>query len=274
VVVVAGRTEGAQDIVTLPAVLGDAAAVAACLREHGALRGNQTFAVGDALVGADALALARLPRLLALRVLPDAAAMPLAPPELPPAPIRLSGDHESVHLRFVVGAAIAAAGVDLFEDVTVGGFGVPLAQRLGSDLVRAGATVLALPHAPRRLVPALQAGLGLQREVSVQVFLSNALRRMRGSIGEPSAVISAHRSAESASGGELRLSLSSPFGPRDAEGFRCPLYAVDRVADVVQMLATLLADCRVTDVRVLPGVHADRDGDTGVPLLFRADALH
>jgi len=274
VVVVAGRTEGAQDFVTLPAVLGGAAGVALCLREHGALRGNQTFAVGDALVGADALALARLPQVLALRALPDNAAAPLAPPDLPPAPIRLSGDHESVHLRFVVGAAIAAAGVDLFEDTTAGRFGVPLARLLGADLARPGATVLALPHAPRRLVPALQAGLGLQREVSAQVFLSNALRRMRGSIGEPSAVISAHRSADSPSGGELRLSLSSPFGPRDAEGFRCPLYAVDRVADVVQMLATLLADCRVTDVRVLPGVHADRDGDTGVPLLFRADALH
>ena len=97
---------------------------------------------------------------------------------------------------------------------------------------------------------------------------------MRGGAGEPSAVISAHRVPDAAAGGELRLSLSSPFAPRDAEGFRCPLYAADRTADVVQMLTTLLADCRVADVRVLPGVHADRDAATGVPLLFRADALH
>src|SRR5438045_2868504 len=84
----------------------------------------------------------------------------------PGAAVRLAGDHESVHLRFLVGAAIAAAGVDLYGDAVVGGWGVPLAKRLGTDIARAGATVLALPHAPRRLVPALQAGLGLQREVS------------------------------------------------------------------------------------------------------------
>jgi len=38
------------------------------------------------------------------------------------------------------------------------------------------------------------------------------------------------------------------------------------------MLETLLADCRVTDVRRMPGVHADRDPATGQPLLFKADA--
>src|SRR4030095_15660122 len=97
---------------------------------------------------------------------------------------------------------------------------------------------------------------------------------MRASTGEPSAVISAHRTPDAASGGELRLSLSSPYTPRDAEGFRCPLYPVDRIADVVQMLTTLLHDCRVADVRTLGGVHADRDTATGAPLLFRADALH
>jgi hypothetical protein len=36
------------------------------------------------------------------------------------------------------------------------------------------------------------------------------------------------------------------------------------------MLMDLLRDCRVADVRVLPGVHADRDPVTGGPLLFKA----
>jgi hypothetical protein len=39
------------------------------------------------------------------------------------------------------------------------------------------------------------------------------------------------------------------------------------------MLVTLLRDCRITDVRVLPGVHGDRDPVTGLPLLFKADGL-
>jgi len=123
--------------------------------------------------------------------------------------------------------------------------------------------VLALPRAPQRLLPAVQQGRAAQREVSAQIFVGNALRRLRAAVGEPSAVISAHRAPAAPGGGELRLSLSSPFEPRDAEGFRCPLYPPDRAADVAAMLVQLLHDCRVTDIRVLAGVHPgprSRDG--------------
>jgi hypothetical protein len=37
------------------------------------------------------------------------------------------------------------------------------------------------------------------------------------------------------------------------------------------MLDELLRDCRVTDVRVARGVHADRHGDTGLTQLFKPD---
>jgi hypothetical protein len=74
-------------------------------------------------------------------------------------------------------------------------------------------------------------------------------------------------------GGELRLSLSSPLEPRDAEGFRCPLFALDRVADVATMLLDLLRDCRVTDVRLLRAVYPDRAPGTGLPLLFKPDTI-
>jgi hypothetical protein len=69
------------------------------------------------------------------------------------------------------------------------------------------------------------------------------------------------------------LSLSSPFDPRQAEGFRCPLFPTDHAGDVASMLIDLLRDCRVADVRVLPGVHPDCDPQTGMTLLFKADAL-
>jgi len=92
-------------------------------------------------------------------------------------------------------------------------------------------------------------------------------------IGEPTAVISAHRAPDAPGGGELRLSLSSPFEPRDAEGFRCPLYPLDRAGDVVAMLVDLLRDCRVTDIRTLAGVHADRTDGTGLPLLFKPESI-
>ena len=133
------------------------------------------------------------------------------------------------------------------------------AQSLARQLGVPGLSLLALPRPPQRLVMALQAGRAAQREVSAQVFASNAIRKLRASVGEPTAIISAHRAADAAGGGELRLSLSSPFAPRDAEGFRCPLYPYETVQDVAAMLAGLLRDCRVSQVHVLPAVHADID---------------
>ena len=49
------------------------------------------------------------------------------------------------------------------------------------------------------------------------------------------------------------------------------LHPEENVADVVAMLAAFLAECRVADVRIVPGVHADRDSGTGLPLLFKGD---
>ena len=79
--------------------------------------------------------------------------------------------------------------------------------------------------------------------------------------------------AGAATGGELRLSLSSPLEPREAEGFRCPLHPLDRVADVAAMLADLARECRIGDVRMLAGVYADRDPSTGLTLLFKPETV-
>jgi hypothetical protein len=48
---------------------------------------------------------------------------------------------------------------------------------------------------------------------------------------------------------------------------------MDRVSDVATVLVDLLADCRVGDVRIVPGVHADRDPATGRTLLFKPDTM-
>src|SRR5262249_2522143 len=92
-------------------------------------------------------------------------------------------------------------------------------------------------------------------------------------VGEPAAVISAHRCPTACGGGELRLSLSSVFDSRQAEGFRCPLFSGARVADVASVLSALMHDCRVADGQGPPGVHPDRDPSTGLTLLFKAESL-
>ena len=169
-VVVAGVADPTDAPPTLPGVLPDPKALAALLREHGAVGGNRTFTLAPALAAADALEFARLPRLLAPRILADAATdAARAALDVAPAPIALPAGHESVHLRFVVGMALAAPGVDLLGARDAGKWGIPFAQAIGVQLAVPGASVLALPHPPQRLVPALQTGRALQREVSAQV---------------------------------------------------------------------------------------------------------
>ncbi|HEV2219487.1 MAG TPA: hypothetical protein VGV08_02900, partial [Casimicrobiaceae bacterium] len=269
VVVVAGRTSQPAHA-RLPAAMQEREGLAALLREHRALEGCETFALATALTRAEAIDLPRLPALLAqCRIAEGLATAPMPSLAVPAADLDLRGAGERVFLRFVVGVALTAAGFDPLRGGEVGRWGMPFAQRLSAGLAVPGASVLALPRAPARLVAALRIGRTAQREIGAQVFASNAIRRLRASVGEPTAVISAHRADDAPGGGELRLSLSSPFEPRDAEGFRCPLHPYDAVRDVAGMLVSLLDDCRVSDVRVQPGVHPDVDATTGLRLLFK-----
>ena len=272
IALVVGREGG--DAGVLPGILERVDALAAILRDHGALAGNANFALSGALIAADAIDIARLPEILAWCRLPDTlhAGSPLPPRALSPAPMVFSAGVEAVHLRFIAGVAIAKAGADLTADVRVGKWGIPLARELTAQLTSDGTLLLALPRAPRRLLPAVAEGRTAARDVAAQIFTSNALRRFRGAVGEPSAVISAHRAPDAPGGGELRLSLSSPLEARAAEGFRCPLFPIERVSDVGAMLTTLLRDCRVTDIRMLDGVHADR-GESGETLLFKPETI-
>ena len=269
-VVVAGAQAGTQ-IAPLASVLAEPDRVAQLLRDHAALGGNQNFALANTLVGADAIDLAQLPGLL--RWQQRALAGDREARDLEPSPIAAQIGQESVHLRFLLGTAFAAPGVDLLARSGTVGWSMPLAQELGRQLARPDVTVLALPRAPAAPPAALAQGRSAQREVGAQLFASNAIRRLRASVGEPSAVISAHSSPGAPGGGELRLSLSSVFDPRQAEGFRCPLFSGETAGEVATMLGDLLHDCRVTDVRVLPGIHADRDPATNLTLLFKSDAL-
>jgi hypothetical protein len=272
-IVVAALTEG-EGTVTLDGVLGHAQALAGMLRDARAFAGCETLALGNAVVGADAIDIRALPTLLARALLPESAPGVATVLDLPPAPMELHGATERVFLRFVVGAVLTPPGVDPLGDTRIGQWGSAMSRAL-TDVWRVpGVSLLALPRPPQRLVQAVQAGRSAQREVSAQIFASNAIRALRASYGEPTAFVSAHRRADAEGGGELRVSLSSPFAPKTAEGFRCPIYAYETVAEVGATLEALLVDCRVTDVRFLAGVHADVDPVTGGRLFFKdADAL-
>ena len=272
IVIVVGKESSklADAALQIDGIVGDIDRVGAILREHHALGGSETFALANGLIAADAIDVPRLPALLEWQAnaLEHGSLV-----DLPPAPIALRAGQEGVHLRFLCGTAFAATGIDLRSDATAAAWGMPLAHELARQLGNPGLSVLALPRPPQFPPAALQQGRWAQREIGAQLFASNAIRRLRASVGEPSAVLSAHRCASAPGGGELRLSLSSPFEPKAAEGFRCPLFNGERVGDVVTMLVDLLRDCRVIDVHVVSGVHPDYDPVTGLTLLFKPDAL-
>jgi hypothetical protein len=272
VIIVGGEERALRDnpAPAVDAILADTEPLAALLRGARALPGHQAFALANALVAPDAIDVPRLSALLAWQELAAGAAP--ARRDLPPAPIVVQPGEQSVHLRFLIGTALVGTGADAAAADT-SGWAMPFARELSRQLSAPGLSVLALPRLPQSPPAALQHGRAAQREVAAQLFVSNAIRKLRAATGEPAAVISAHRAAGAPGGGELRLSLSSPFDARAAEGFRCPLFATDRVGDVAAMLGDLLRDCRVADVRILPGVHADRDPQTGLALLFKADAV-
>ena len=269
-VILVAALEDAERHAVLPAILSDRSTLETLLRVEREFGGCEAFALSPALTAADAIDVAALPELLARCAVHESTGGLTVPPlDFAPASIEVRGTQERVHLRFLIVAVLTPPGLDPLGQSHIGRWGMRFAQNLASQLTMAGVSLLALPRPPLRLVAALIAGRAAQREMSAQIFASNAIRRLRASFGEPTAIISAHRAADAPGGGELRLSLSTPFAPRAAEGFRCPLYPYETVHDVAAMLIALLRDCRIGDVRVQTGIHADVDPATGGPLLFK-----
>jgi hypothetical protein len=269
VILVTALAAGAK-ATTIPGVIPGVRDLEAALREAREFGGAQTLALSPTLSKSSAIDVEALGAMLAAAGLSQGAGL-VAPTELELAPGEIVVDStiERVHLRFVVGAVLAVPGVDPMATAAIERWGMAFVRTLAHDLRAPGVSLLALPRPADRLVRALAAGRAAQREVSAQIFASNAIRKLRASVGEPSAAVSAHRAPAAPNAGELRLSLSSPFAAREAEGFRCPLYPYETVRDVASMLVTLLRDCRVERVVLRDGVHPDIDPVTKAPLFFK-----
>ena len=240
-------------------LMPDAAAVSALLVQHGALGQTENFGIAASLATAETLD-ALPPSLLyrwtrSIGLGDDPATRALAGTE-----IVVDAAEETVHLRFLVGAGVAPAqGLSFVESASrIGAWGMPVTRELAAQLGQEGLSLLALPRPPRSLVVAVSAGAFAREETRLNLFASTVLRRLRTSVGEPVAVISTH------TGGELRIALSSVFDERVREGFRWRLDRFDDLGEVVSSVLALLRDCRILDVRVVPGLQPDRDA-TGMP---------
>jgi hypothetical protein len=125
---------------------------------------------------------------------------------------------------------------------------------LAAQLAQPGVEVLPLARPPLDLLRAGHAGRVAQLDAAFNLFVSNAVRRFRTAAGDPVAVISVHDDAE------IRVSFSSRFDDALAEGFRWPLDPLDDIDRIAGSVASLLAECRVTDVHfaatALPALNA------------------
>ena len=243
---------------TIPGVIPDSAAISALFERHGALGKLRNFGIGNALCS-----LETLQEVTPFEIYEWSAAAGAVPHELAPSPVVIDAPGDFVHLRFVVGAAVAPAAEPSFVETAsnIGAWGMPLTRLLAGRLAQPGVEVLPLPRPPLDLLRAAHAGRAAQLETAFSLFVSNAVRRFRGSSGDPVAAISAHEDCE------IRVRLGSAFDDADAETFRWPLDRLDDVGGIAAAFEQLLKECRVIDVRrraeVLPAPTASAPCESG-----------
>ena len=174
-----------------------------------------------------------------------------APCEMPPREIVVEPGREQVHLRFLVGAGITPLAAPSFLDAAadIGAWGMPLTRVLARQLAQPALDLLPVPRPPISILKAAHAGRCAQLELASNLFVSNAVRRFRAIVGDPTVVMSTHRMEGGAA--EIRISMSSVFDDTLLEGFRWPLHPLDDLERIVATLSELLHDCRVNDVRVV-----------------------
>ncbi|MBX9905589.1 MAG: hypothetical protein K2Y31_14650 [Burkholderiales bacterium] len=246
---------GARNRSTVPGVLSEVAKISALLEQHGAVGVTRNFGLGNALISAAALdalspvALWRAAGDPVQRTVLDA---------LQPEPVEVAPGREQVHLRFITGAGITPQHLPSFLESAsnIGTWGMAMTRELTRQLAQPGLEILPMPRPPQPLLLAAHAGRRAQLEAALNLFLGNTLRRFRMAVGDPEAVLSAHRLDGGA--GELRLSLSTPLDDSLFEGFAWPLQPQDETAEVSQLIQSTLAECRVPLVTVLQQVLPDR----------------
>ena len=255
-VIVAGAKKQTQ----IPDALPDVAAVSALLEQHGVLGAGRTFGLGNALCAMETLDCLR-PRLL--RQWAAQLRTGGAPLELAGSTFDLPPGREQVVLRFLVGASVVPAHVPSVTETgsNVGAWGIPLTQLLAKQLAQPGLDVLPIPRAPVALYLASDAGRAAQIELAFSLFLSNAVRQFRLAVGDPSVVLSAHRTDDGSA--ELRVSLSSVFDESMLEGFRWPLYPPDDFIEIVNKINELINECRLNDVHALNLIATDLNARGG-----------
>jgi hypothetical protein len=237
---------GASAAATLPCMLPDPGELVRVLEANGVFGASRNLGVGNALVSIEALETLRPSEILRA---PQSREMR----DLPPAPIQVARGVEEVHVRFLLGAAIAPSTAPSVVETgaNIGVWGTPALRAMSKQLATSGVQILPMPRPPAGLHSAAHAGRRAGIEAAFTLFMSNAVRRFRSTVGDPQVTLSAHAS------GELRVSLSTPFDDTLLEGFRWPLHPADDLDDIERALTSMISECRLAEPRFAPGVRPD-----------------
>lgn len=259
---------GTKNRAVIPGVIPDIAAVTALLDKHGAIGATRNFGLSNA-----AAALHTVERITpgqTYRWAHDFLRTG-APCDIAADPIAVAPGREQVHLRFLVGAGIGAAGAPSFVETAshIGTWGVPLTQLLSRQLAQPGVELLALPRPPAPLLKAAHAGRSAQLELAYSLFVSNAARSIRSTSGDPTVIVSAH--CDAAGMAELRVSMSTVLDDTVLEGFRWPLHPLDEFERIAGSITALLEECRIGDVRLIGSIVADDESSGRSPFIRAAD---
>ena len=232
---------------TIPCVLPDAAALARVFEQHGVFGPSRSVGWSNALCALETLE--TLAPSEVLRGWQSPAVRQVAP-----APIAVLRGVEEVHLSFLLGAAVAPAhapGV-VETGANIGVWGTPALNAMGAQLATPGVQVLAMPRPPAGLYTAASLGRRAAIEAAFNLFMSNTLRRFRLSVGDASVTLSSHE------GGEVRVTLWTPFDDAMTEGFRWPLHPADDLDEIARTIADMVAECRLPEPHIAPTVLPDR----------------
>ena len=225
---------------TIGCVLPDAPQLARVLEKHGVFGASRNLGLGQALCGVEGLE-----GLAPSEVLDGWQSLRVR--DMPPTPIDMQRGVEEVHVRFMLGAAIAPAHLPGIVETgsNIGAWGTPALRALLEQLATPNVQILPMPRPPAGLYTAAFAGRRAGLEAAFNLFMSNSVRRFRQSVGEPRVTLSSH------AGGELRMTLWTPYDDAMIEGFRWPLHPADDLEGVERTMTSMARECRlaVPDVR-------------------------
>jgi hypothetical protein len=131
-------------------------------------------------------------------------------------------------------------------------WGTPVLRVMLKQLATPDAQVLPMPRPPLGLYTAAQSGRRAALETAFNLFMSNAVRRFRLTLGDPAVTLSSHE------GGELRVTLWTSLDDSMVEGFRWPLHPADDFEDIERTMTSLILECRLGEADIRSGILPDR----------------